>query len=1024
MKDYKNEAHSEKTKTAFEEKIEKKSARALEFLNWRRELLTNEETNKVSVDDYYAAAKQVNELDNVKASKTNTVGIEWTNRGPDNQGGRTRSILFVKDNPGLVFTGSVSGGLFKSVDSGNSWERVPSYFLNNASISTISQGIDGAIYVGTGESLGNNPDGDPFTPSTIGGGIYKSMDLGVTWESITETSPFYNDVDDIVDIPESVLASVVGGYYYSNNWSWSSVTMLKNHPINKDVLFVGTKDGVKISTNATAAPADITFTDATFSPALATVNHSNFGTVNNRLVSDIKILPNGKDAWVAVHGRIYKTTDIESGIFTQVTNVGGVGEERAQIAISALDSEGGYYTYVSMTNSSGCLAGIFKSEDKGTSWTQIAFAGGLDPFSQVNDDASCQGWYDHCLAVNPVDRDKLYIGGITLYTWSPVSGGLTRADKIGSEGGVHLDPDYIHADKHALFFDPNDETGNTLYILSDGGIARTVNAFDGFPDNMVYSEQNKNYTTFQCYTIGTGKYGEVVAGGQDNGTLYVDYKGISPKAAKEVSGGDGVAGAEISNFNVDAVFSGVYYGDIRRSMNNGVSATSFVSSVIDVAGCGHITCTPLSGTVTCTSLASTGQAFVYPFMLMETFDRLNPRYDARITARDEIIELPGGGQIELKDTIEPGNALLHENFVFDKMPNFDTTGLNLEYDLSETLYPGESDSFLIPFDSKYFIPSSCGGFFVCINPIQEGAAPIFAEVNIPGQSAIKRMDHSHDGDMVVGVTTVGSVIIMQGWDAFDTTAANLNSVTTRTVSNVSTRLSGVSVDRNNKDRVLVTAYGYGGTSKIFLSENATSASPTFTAIQGNLPIMPVYDCVIDIANPDRFIIGTEFGVFASNDAGGTWTAENLGLGARMPIYSVRQEWVNNFDCYLLSATALGGGMFTSESLSPCAGEITYGRPNGDGATGILPETEVGTVVVYPNPVSELAKIGFNLSNASDVTINIVDLTGKVVKSKSYGNLSEGEHTLEMNVSDLAASTYFTVISTPDKAYGNKLFIKK
>jgi photosystem II stability/assembly factor-like uncharacterized protein len=998
----KTEVLSEQSKTPFEQKIEKKEARAAEFFKWREEMLTNVETGEVSPADYYKALSKVNQHDAIKAaSKTNTVGLEWTNRGPDNQGGRTRTMLFLRDDANVVFTGSVSGGLFKSVDAGNTWERVSSYFLNNSAVVSLSQGADGDIFVGTGEALGNQPNGDPFTPATIGSGIYKSTDLGVTWESVSETNPYYNATTGIVDIP-------AGGY---TAWDWSTVSRLESHPTNKAVLLAGTRTGLKISNNADATnPTAITFTAASVSPNTTS------------LVSDIKLLPNGLDGWAAIGGRVYKTTDVIGGSWNRIDNMGAIGS-RAQIAVSSLDSDGGYYVYASLTNGSGCLEGIFKSVDKGANWTQIAFASGPDPFGQPTG-GGCQGWYDHCIAVNPVDRDKIYIGGITLYTWSPGSGGLTRADKIGSEGGEHLDPDYIHADKHGIFFNPHDITGNTMYITSDGGIARTINAFDGFPDNMVYSEQNRNYTTFQCYTVGSGKYGEVISGGQDNGTLYVDYKGISPKAAKEVSGGDGVAGAEVSNFNIDATFSGVYYGSLRRSMNNGVTSSNFLSEAIDIGGCGHITCTPVTTASTCENKEQEGQNFVFPFMLMETYDRLTPRYDARISAKDEIINLPGGGQILLKDTIQPGNVINNENFTFDKMPKFDTKGLDLEYNLANVLMPGESDSFAVPFDSKYFVPTKCGNnFFVCTNPIQDGAAPLFSSVNIVGQSSIKRMDHSHDGDMVAAVTSNGRVIIMQGWDAYDTTAANINSVTYETVLNVAPRLSGVSIDRNNKDRIVVTAYGYGGTNKVFLCENATSANPTFTAIQGDLPVMPVYACVIDKENSQRIIIGTEFGVYASNDGGDSWTAENIGLGARMPIYTVRQEWVNNFDCYLLSAAALGGGMFTSESLSSCAGAIIYGRPLVSGIDE-LSEIEVGSVVVYPNPVAEVAKIAFNLSQASNVTIKIVDLSGKIVQSKSFGNLSEGAQNLEMNVSDLASSTYFTVISASDKAYGNKLFIKK
>ena len=49
----------------------------------------------------------------------------WNAMGPDNVGGRTRCILAV--NELHLFTGGVSGGLWRSWNRGDNWERVSSF---------------------------------------------------------------------------------------------------------------------------------------------------------------------------------------------------------------------------------------------------------------------------------------------------------------------------------------------------------------------------------------------------------------------------------------------------------------------------------------------------------------------------------------------------------------------------------------------------------------------------------------------------------------------------------------------------------------------------------------------------------------------------------------------------------------------------------------------------------------------------------------------------------------------------------
>ncbi len=49
-----------------------------------------------------------------------TTRLNWVSRGPQNVGGRTRSLVF-HPNGTTIYAGSVSGGVWKSVDGGTNW---------------------------------------------------------------------------------------------------------------------------------------------------------------------------------------------------------------------------------------------------------------------------------------------------------------------------------------------------------------------------------------------------------------------------------------------------------------------------------------------------------------------------------------------------------------------------------------------------------------------------------------------------------------------------------------------------------------------------------------------------------------------------------------------------------------------------------------------------------------------------------------------------------------------------------------
>lgn len=1001
-------------KRTVQEKFAEKQARIDGYLKWRNEMTANDFTGEVNPADHVAAVEQINARSTARSS-AGQVGLKWVNRGPNSQGGRTRAVLFDRKTPNLVYTGGISGGMFKSEDLGRNWTRIESYGSNNPSIMSLAQTISGTIYVGTGESLaGGDPDGEPYNAAFTGNGIYKSSDNGETWTHVTSTQ-----VDTIPNF----------------TGSWASVNAMAAHPTITGLLLAGTVGGLYVTTDAEAA--DPVFTAVT--------------GISGGRVSDVKITDDGQIAFMAMDGGVYKSTAVSDNFASGWSLVPAITgpSGRVQLAVSTQDSNGDFIIYASSTRSLvnlasyGCLNGVFRSLDKGDTWEQIIYSGGVDPFAQPtgSQTSGCQGWYDHCIAVNPKDKNKIYIGGISFYTWAPTSGGLKRADQIGSERATNFTPEYIHADKHIIVFNPHDTTGNTMIIGNDGGMVLCANANSGFPDNMTYTQLNKNYVTLQAYSVGSGKYGEAIAGSQDNGTQYIDGYGISFNAAtNQPSGGDGVAGAEISNLSPGILFSGVYYGRLYRSLDNGENSGSFLDDNINPAGCRFITCGPLSGSQTCDNLdGGTGQSFIYPFYLMETYNRKTPKEDALIFAANDTIVLPGGGTRIVRDTI---TELEMDKVQFTKIPKIDLKNLNFSLSLANTLYPGDTQRFTTPFDAKYFIPTRCSNkLFVCTNPLQNGTAPVFTPVTVINDvGGIKRMDASADGDLLAAVTVVkernpitrelefrrSSVEISQGWDDF--TPTNTGVITNVSVNLASLGgkiLAGVSVNKNNKDHILVTEAGYGSPEKVFVSFNATSANPTFTDITNNLPSMPVYACLIDKANPDRYILATEYGMWASNDAGATWHEENEGMGGRFPTYSVRQKWMNKTECDLIVAGTFGAGIYYTTSLMNCADKdnLVWKRPKATSITQI--NENISTVLVYPNPVKDVANISFALDKAADINVRVIDLSGKIVSSTSYEGLSKGEQLINYDASDLSFGTYFVVLSSSEgQKYNSTMFIKK
>lgn len=66
---------------------------------------------------------------------------------------------------------------------------------------------------------------------------------------------------------------------------------------------------------------------------------------------------------------------------------------------------------------------------------------------------------------------------------------------------------------------------------------------------------------------------------------------------------------------------------------------------------------------------------------------------------------------------------------------------------------------------------------------------------------------------------------------------------------------------------------------------------------------------------------------------------------------------------------------------------------------------------YPNPATDATNIRFSLEKSSNVTVSIMDMSGRTVATINKNNLPAGENTINVSTSDFAAGDYIYIINT-------------
>lgn len=191
------------------------------------------------------------------------------------------------------------------------------------------------------------------------------------------------------------------------------------------------------------------------------------------------------------------------------------------------------------------------------------------------------------------------------------------------------------------------------------------------------------------------------------------------------------------------------------------------------------------------------------------------------------------------------------------------------------------------------------------------------------------------------------------------------------------------------------------------------------------------------------VLGTSAAIPMSSYTVGAFTKYTFGtavaVGANVNFYAaITIPPFGGTDLDTLAVTSTQFGCSTVDSLSWSL-VSPYGWFNHKGLFGanldllIFPVVDIPTTSISgytkgnmslfaasPNPTSNSVNINFSLNNASKVEIEILDITGKVVKTIKDANIMlAGKHSVSVDVSSLESGSYMYSVN----AGGNKLFSK-
>jgi photosystem II stability/assembly factor-like uncharacterized protein len=342
--------------------------------------------------------------------------MHWRMIGPF-RGGRTVAGAGIPSQPCVFFIGVNNGGVWKTNDCGNTWQPIFEGQTQSIGALAVAPSNPDIVYVGSGEGL-RRPD------LSIGDGVYKSIDGGVTWSHLGLRDG--QQIGSIIIDPKNPdrLFVAVFGHPYGPNPERGIFRSL---------------DGGQTFTKILFKNDDVGGIDLAFDPR-----------DSNKIYASL--WASRRPPWTVSSNYegpgsgLYKSED-GGNTWRELTKGFPPKHGRISIAIAPSDPDRMYST-VDVDDAGG----VYRSDDAGESWVV------------VNEEARLSGrnsdfaW----IRVHPKDRDTIFLSNTS--TYKSTDGGKDFTAIKGAPGGD---------DYHSTWINPINP--DIMLLTSDQGAVVTVN---------------------------------------------------------------------------------------------------------------------------------------------------------------------------------------------------------------------------------------------------------------------------------------------------------------------------------------------------------------------------------------------------------------------------------------------------------------------------------------------------------------------------------------------------------------------
>ncbi len=399
--------------------------------------------------------------------------------GPAIMSGRIIDLENHPTNDRVIYAGAAGGGVWKSSNGGASFQ--PIFDEHPQSIGKIKldpKNPDNVIWVGTGEIWTRNS-------VSVGDGLYKSIDGGVTWEKKGfEKSERISGIEINPNNTNEMYVGVLGALWGDSEERGVYKSSDGGNTWNK-VLYVSPNTGCA---DLAMDPKD----PNTLYASMWEFRRTGWGFSSGGLNSALYKSTDGGKNWTKIHKGF---------------PAGKLG--RIAFAVAPSDPK---ILYAVIESEKDDTKGLYRSDDAGANWTHLNKDFGL----------VVRPFYFSRITVDPRNPDVVVKAGLF--------GSISR------DGGKSFrNLGNMHADIHDIIFDI--KNSDRMYVACDGGVYRT---WDGATTMEIVA--NIPVSQFYHLSVSDGDPYYIYGGLQDNGSWYGPSRspgGVEARDWHSVGFGDG-----------------------------------------------------------------------------------------------------------------------------------------------------------------------------------------------------------------------------------------------------------------------------------------------------------------------------------------------------------------------------------------------------------------------------------------------------------------------------------------------------